>query len=199
MTRIYVTEPDTDSDYYDRHAPQNGPTRQAGWFSPEAATYWHGIKGVFDGANLADVNTRDQNRGQGLYRTAKGRWVLRAWSNWQGETDAYSYTSPEDAREWLIFNEYDEAVRTHFGEIEEERGPELPGSAAVTSRYVLQYRDASGFDWEEIESYDRPGDALVRRDQEEADIPAHMPRERHRVVDLEHGAILEWHHEEIDR
>jgi hypothetical protein len=125
MSRIYVTETD---DY--------GQDRSCGYFSPESATYWHGNKDVFDGANLADVNTRNQNTGQGLYRTAGGRWVLLYWSNWQGAVDQYAYTSPEDAREWLVFNEYDDDVRRIFGAIPEEQGPALRSEALAFARWL---------------------------------------------------------------
>jgi hypothetical protein len=135
-SRIYVTETDTDHEYYDPHGTYGHPQRHAGWFSVKSAEYWHGAKEVFDGANLADVNTRDQNRGQGLYRTAGGRWVLSTWSNWQGETDTYSYTSPEDAREWLIFNDYDDAVRKYFGEIPDERGPAVRSADLAFARWL---------------------------------------------------------------
>ena len=117
MTRIYVTEPGIDDDY---------EPCAAGYFTEESATYWHGDKDVFDGSNLADVNTRDQNRGQGLYRTAQGRWVLRTWSNWGSEVDSHTYLTDDKARDWLIFNSYDEVVHKHFGAIEDERGPGRP-------------------------------------------------------------------------
>ena len=126
MTRIYVTQPDYEHPHYDPAYPDHSPRCTAGYFTEESATYWHGAKDVFDGANRADVNTRDQNRGQGLYRTAQGRWVLRTWSNWQGETDTYSYVSNDDARDWLIFNDYDDDAQRYFGEIDEERGPGRP-------------------------------------------------------------------------
>lgn len=110
MTRIYVTE----ADLYHDH-------RNAGYFSEESATYWHGDKDC-----RVDVNTRDQNRGQGMYLTAGGRWVLRSWTNWQGETDTYTYTTDADARDWLAYNGYDNAATKYFGAIAEERGPGRP-------------------------------------------------------------------------
>lgn len=146
MTRIYVTEPDPDAyppSYYADDT--NGPRRNAGYFTEESATYFHGDKGVFDGSNLADVNTRDQNRGQCLYRTAQGRWVLRTWSNWQGEVDTYSYVSEDDARDWLIFNNKEDAAQKYFGEIEDERGPgrpEVGGKALVRFGDLLPEVDA---------------------------------------------------------
>ena len=134
--RIYVTESADDSEYYDLNS---NPQRRVGWFSVGSAEYWHGDKEVFDGANLADVNTRDQHRGQGLYRTKGGRWVLSTWSSWQGETSTYNYTSPEDAREWLIFNGYDDAVRKYFGEIPEEQGPAVRSAAVQDAAVRIQH------------------------------------------------------------
>jgi hypothetical protein len=128
MSRIYVTQTDPSDPY--------GGEIRAGYFSENAATYWHGDKEVFDGANLADVNTRDQNRGQGLYRTAQGRWVLHYWSNWQGETAQYAYMSPEFAREWLGFNGYDDAVRKYFGEIPDEQGPAARSADLAFARWL---------------------------------------------------------------
>lgn len=235
MTRIYVTEIDTDSaDYYADIPDREQPRRRAGFFTEESATYWHGNKNVFDGANLADVNTRDQNRGQGLYRTKQGRWVLRQWSNWQGEVDTFDYISEQVARDWLLFNDYTDAHRDHFGEPEEERGPGRPeigarvtlnlgpalldrvdkyaahegmtragtirallGAAFDTmddtpKRYVVQYRDASGFNWEPLdgESYDRLGDAVMARDRGLAEEEEWLPKGRHRVMDMDTGEIL---------
>jgi hypothetical protein len=129
MSRIYVTEIDAYSDDYETSAYARGseqPRCRAGYFSESAATYWHGDKAVYDGANLADVNTRGQHTGQGLYRTAQGRWVLREWSNWQGATDIHAYIEPDEARDWLIFNDYDDDAEKHFGAVEPERGPGRP-------------------------------------------------------------------------
>jgi predicted ATPase len=134
--RIYVTEDATDSEYYDPSGVYGNPQRRAGWFLASSAEYWHGDKEVFDGANLADVNTRQQHRGQGLYRTKGGRWVLSTWSSWQGETSTYNYTSPEDAREWLIFNSYDDAVRKYFGEIPDEQGPAVRAADLTFAKWL---------------------------------------------------------------
>lgn len=139
MTRIYVTE--TDSDPRDDVSQR----RRAGFFTAESADYCEGDRAVFDGSNLADVNTRDQNRGQGLYRTAQGRWVLRTWSNWQGETDTYNYTTDDDARDWLIFNDYEAEAKQYFGAVEDERGPgrpEVGGAALIRLGDLLSEVDA---------------------------------------------------------
>ena len=128
MTRIYVTEIDTDHELHEYFTDPNDPRqpqRRAGFFTQESATYWHGDK-RWDGENRADINTKDSGRGEGIYRTAQGRWVLRSWSNWQGEDDTHAYITETDARDWLIFNGYDEDADKHFGPIEDERGPGRP-------------------------------------------------------------------------
>lgn len=61
-------------------------------------------------------------------------------------------------------------------------------------RYVVTYRDASGFEWEPLddERYDTSGDVLIARDRLLNDEPEWLPRGRHRAVDLETGQILDW-------
>lgn len=61
--------------------------------------------------------------------------------------------------------------------------------------YALMYRDASGEQWEQIETFARPGDALVARDRELAREEAWLPKGRHRAVNLATGAITEWQRE----
>lgn len=99
-----------------------------GWFDAEAAEKFPERKQAFDGANLAGVHLRDQNRGQVLYRTAGDRWVLMGWSAWQGEVDTWEYIGVADAREWLLVNEADdETLERLFGAPPEpERGPGRP-------------------------------------------------------------------------
>lgn len=65
--------------------------------------------------------------------------------------------------------------------------------------YALMYRDAGGFEWEKIGTFERPGDALIARDKELANEEAWLPTGRHRVVNLATGAIIEWRNEDIDR
>lgn len=120
MTRINITE--MTDDY------GNPRRRVVGWFNPESAEKFTEKRHAFDDANLAGVHLRDQNRGQVLYHTAGGRWVLMQWSRWQGESDVWTFVSDEQAREWLIANEEDdETIERLFGErVEPERGPGRP-------------------------------------------------------------------------
>ena len=92
----------------------------AGWFDWSKASHW-------DDSDYNGNGSLGTGRGTGLYRTAQGRWVSETWSRWQGEPrHACTFTTPEQAREWLLRNDEDAAVAEHFGEIEEERGPGRP-------------------------------------------------------------------------
>ncbi len=121
MTRINVYHyPDHDSADYDPLPPVLD-----GWFDDSKAqcieeTRW------WRGTDLQSVHTTKTFEHQGLYRTAGGRWVLHAWSQWQGTTPTYRFITDDQAREWLIRNEDDDLVTKYFGELEEERGPGRP-------------------------------------------------------------------------
>src|SRR5436309_2841921 len=105
MTRIYVTDTSTPD--------QDGP-RHAGFFTYESAEVWKG-RVIWDGQNMADVNT-GADRGQSLYRTILGRWVLSTWSRGVGEDTTYIYVDDQQARDWLLFNGHDDVVEKYFGE-----------------------------------------------------------------------------------
>lgn len=106
---------------YEEHDDGNGGTEYtwAGWFDSTKADRWTDMDHDNNGSGGV-------GRGQAVYRTAKGRWVLEHWTCWQGEEDRYTFISPDEARDWLLQNDCDEAVEEHFGEIEEEQGPGRP-------------------------------------------------------------------------
>ena len=92
----------------------------AGWFDPSKADHW-------DDSDYNGNGSGGTGRGTGLWRTAQGRWVSETWSRWQDEpSHACTFTTPEQAREWLLRNDEDEAAAKYFGEVEEERGPGRP-------------------------------------------------------------------------
>lgn len=98
-----------------------------GWFDPQKATCYEADR-RFDGNNMVSVITGSQWVDEYVYRTAGGRWVLNhdATRDHNGP-DTYRFISDDEAREWLIRSERnDAAVKEHFGEIEEERGPGRP-------------------------------------------------------------------------
>ena len=91
MSRINVTDPETGG--------------LAGWFDGEnakrypEATRW-------DGCNNVSVVTGNPYNHQALMRTAQGRWVRNTWSAWQGAYETHEFITPEEARDWLLLNEY---------------------------------------------------------------------------------------------
>lgn len=88
--------------------------------------------------------------------------------------------------------ELEEIART-----EHARVLELEAQLAERTRYVLQYRDASGFEWVQLgEGFDRRGDVLAARDEALADEQDGLPKGRHRAVDMETGSVIEWQHED---
>jgi hypothetical protein len=91
----------------------------AGWFDPVKAARWTDADHNGNGSG-------GTGRGQAIYRTAGGRWVMEQWTLWQGESSYREFTDPGTAREWLLRNGYDEDAAKHFGDIEEERGPGRP-------------------------------------------------------------------------
>lgn len=90
-----------------------------GWFDLSRAERWSDQDHNGNGSG-------GPGRGVAVYRTAQGRWVMEEWTNWQGEEDLCYFIEADKAREWLLANNFDEAVEEHFGEIEEERGPGRP-------------------------------------------------------------------------
>jgi hypothetical protein len=102
-----------------------GAVRLVGWFDDDKATRYDEDT-EFDGSNHISVATGTQWDHQGLYRTAGGRWVLFAFSDYQGTLPTYEFVSEDRAREWLLANSHDAAVAEHFGPVEDEQGPGRP-------------------------------------------------------------------------
>lgn len=74
------------------------------WFDLERAekieeeTWW-------DGRNRRSKATGSQWEHETLYRTAaSGRWVLHAWSQWQGSSDDWTEIEDAAAARWLARN-----------------------------------------------------------------------------------------------
>lgn len=105
-------------------------TALAGWFNPDSSTKYDEAT-RWDGNNHVSVNPVDRYGHQGLYRTKGGRWILNTWSQWQGSEDRYEFIDDTTAKDWLLRNEEDDAVTQHFGDLDEESGPNLGGRPAV--------------------------------------------------------------------
>lgn len=71
-----------------------------------ATQYWT-ERTDFDGRNYVGRITRDQGRGQTLYRTRRRRYWLEHHSVWPGEQGWAEWLSPERAAAWLDRNEYE--------------------------------------------------------------------------------------------
>jgi len=96
--------------------------------------------------------------------------------------------------EWVVLETSRTTVRVHTTY---EPAPVQETTETTNHRYLLQYRDAGGSKWDPLESFESPGVALVARDDELSDEPGHLPKGRHRVVDLLTGEILEWRKREV--
>lgn len=77
----------------------------AGWFDRDKAQVFEEARD-HDGRNLIPRKTGDQWSHQRLYRTAKGKWVIRKWSDWQGSRDSFSLITQDQATAWLIENNH---------------------------------------------------------------------------------------------
>jgi hypothetical protein len=55
-----------------------------------------------------------------LYRTKSGKWILYAWSQWQGSGESYEEISDKQAAAWLVRNEHKphEACEREFAALE---------------------------------------------------------------------------------
>ena len=95
-----------------------------GWFKLNAATKYD--EGEFwDGSNHISLATGSQWGHQELYKTKGGQWVLHSWSQYQGTRPRWTYVDDDDAKDWLVKNEYENDV------IEEVFGGKLPEETRV--------------------------------------------------------------------
>ncbi|MEU5323026.1 hypothetical protein AB0G67_40680 [Streptomyces sp. NPDC021056] len=105
-------------------------TTLQGWFNDDSSTLYKEAT-RWDGNNHVSVNPVGRHGHQALYRTKGGRWVLNTWSQWQGSEDRYEFIDDSVAKDWLLRNDEDDAVEQHFGELEEESGPNLGGRPSI--------------------------------------------------------------------
>lgn len=125
VTRVYYALPDDESQ------------ERVGYFDVDAATSWDAAT-EWNGNNRIDINTRSEFHDQVLHRTAKGRWVLSTHSRYQGVGDTHHLVDGEVAKDWLLFNGYDEDAAEHFGPVPDEIGP---GRPEIGGRVTLSLGD----------------------------------------------------------
>ena len=73
------------------------------WFNQDKATVIR-ENHRFDGRNQISLATGSQWDHEALYLTAKGRWVLNRWSDYQGSSESYQFIATEEAYQWLLVN-----------------------------------------------------------------------------------------------
>jgi len=88
------------------------------WFDIDKATkYDEGT--TWNGSNHISMATGTQTEHEVLYRTAGGRWILHAWSQWQGSAETYEIISDKQAASWLIRSEYQDIPELLTNEVKE--------------------------------------------------------------------------------
>src|SRR5690606_21326685 len=86
-----------------------------GWFNMDQ------IRGRWsDRDPISGSGSGGTGRGEAVILTAGGRWVLQSWTDWAGEEYKHRWLSPDQAREWLVANDFGEVVAEHFGALPPE-------------------------------------------------------------------------------
>lgn len=63
---------------------------------------------VWNGSNHISCATGNQWCHETLWRTAGGRWIVTAWSDWQGTLPIVYEISNKSAAAWLVRNNYED-------------------------------------------------------------------------------------------
>jgi hypothetical protein len=61
----------------------------------------------WNGKNHISVNTGSQWDHQRLYRSAKGRYWIECWSQWQGSLPHAEWLDRVEAAKWFLLNDYE--------------------------------------------------------------------------------------------
>lgn len=108
-----------------------------GWFD------WDKIQAHYGDKDYNGNGSRGTARGTGIVLTAGGRWVSQYWTAWQGEHATFTYITPDEARDWLIANNEEEAIVEHFGGLPEEED-RRPGRPEIGSPVQVRLGDLLG-------------------------------------------------------
>lgn len=81
------------------------------WFDEEKAIAYE-EDSWFDGNNHVSRATGSKYEHEELYQTASGKWIIYAWSQWQGTPQSYTEIDREQARIWLSTNNHHDALDT---------------------------------------------------------------------------------------
>ena len=74
------------------------------WFDDDCTCFDESTR--WNGNNHISCATGSQWNHEALYYTRSGRWVLYAWSQWQGSLPTYCSIDESEAVAWLIQQEY---------------------------------------------------------------------------------------------
>jgi len=83
------------------------------WFDADQATCYE-ESSHFDGHNMISDATGSQWEHEEVYKTAKGTYVLHAWSQWQGTAPTFEKVSESRAYRWLVRQGYANDVPQEF-------------------------------------------------------------------------------------
>lgn len=76
----------------------HGPAGYEGWFDDEHSLGW-------SDEDVHGIGSLGPGRGESLYHTTGGRWVLETWSRHEGEGSVYRFLTDTEARDWLARND----------------------------------------------------------------------------------------------
>lgn len=79
----------------------------------DEATRW-------DGHNHISIATGSQWNHERLFRTAGAKWILNAWSQYQGTPETYEEIGNDEAAKWLVVNGHEahEACSAEYADLE---------------------------------------------------------------------------------
>ena len=96
-----------------------------GWFDMDKATRYDDGR-YWDGSNTRGNCSRSQWVREYLFLTAGGRWVHNIDSTSLQQGDAYHFMTADEARDWLVRSEANEAaLAEHFPTMPDESGPTM--------------------------------------------------------------------------
>jgi len=78
------------------------------WFDMDKAAKFE-ENSYHDGSNYISKATGSQWDHQNIFLTTGGTFILNSWSNYQGKPETYEIISNEEAAEWFVKNEFQDA------------------------------------------------------------------------------------------
>lgn len=123
--------------------------------TPATSFTWARIRGRWSDADpVTGDGSRGTGRGEAVILTGDGRarWVLEAWSDWEGEACRYRAMTPGAARDWLEGAGFAAAVTEHFGGSRREAADDLRAYREAVARRdeVIRAAHSAGMDVSEI-------------------------------------------------